>query len=113
MSYITIEVEEQKKKQLLDFYNYFMSKEQYTAESYNSLDEFKNNAAYQDLSEEEKEQLQQYEGKNVIILKFDDADQAIKFIEQAQSQGLFSKEQAEAAISQINDQNQSSHTPEI
>ena len=113
MSYVTIEVEEKKRKQLIDFYNDYMSKEKSKPEAFNSLDEFKKSAAYQDLPEEEKEQLKQYEGKIVMVLTFDDADQAIKFIEQAQSKGLFSKEQADAAISQINDQNQSSHRPKM
>ena len=109
MSYVTIEVEEKNKKELIDFYNNFMDEKKSKAQKFNSLDEFKKSAAYQDLSEEEKEQLKQSERKNVIVLKFDDADQAIKFIEQAQSKGFFSKEQAQAAISQINEQNQSSH----
>jgi hypothetical protein len=109
MSYVTIEVEEKKKKQLLDFYNDFMSKEKSKAESHNSLDEFKKSAAYQGLSEEEQEHFKQYEGKNVMVLVFDDAEQAIKFIEQAQSKGLIKKEHAEAAISQLNELNQSSH----
>lgn len=113
MSYVTIEVEEKKKQQLLNFYNDFMAKEKSKSKVFDSLDEFKKSTAYQDLSEEEQEQLKQYEGKNVMILKFDDADQAIDFIKQAQLKGLFSQEQAEATISQINEQNQSSHRPRM
>lgn len=109
MSYVTIEAQEKKKKHLLDFYNDFLSKEKSKAKAFNSLDEFKTSSDYQNLSEEEQEHFKQYEGKSVVVLVFDDAEQAIRFIEQAQSNGLIKKEQAEEVISQLNELNQSSH----
>lgn len=108
MSYVTIE-EEKKKEQLLDFYNDFMSKQKSKAQAFNSLDEFKKSPTYRELPEEEKERLKQYQGKNVMVLVFDDAEQARKFIAQAQSKGLIKNEQAKAIISQLNEPNQSSH----
>ncbi len=110
MSYFIIEVEEEKKKQLLGYYHSFMCENKSKAESYDSLDEFKKSAEYQALSGEEKEHFKQYEGKKVMVLVFDNDEQAMNFIKQAQSKGLIKKEQAEAAIYQLNEQNQSTHT---
>ena len=45
-----------------------------------------------------------------MVLVFDNDEQAMNFIKQAQSKGLIKKEQAEAAIYQLNEQNQSTHT---
>lgn len=106
---VVIETDEKNKKQLLDFYHHFMSKEKAKAQAFHSLDEFKKSALYRELPEEEKEHFKSFEGKQVIILVFDNAEQCIKFIEQAQDKGLISKKQAEAAISKINEYNQSSH----
>lgn len=106
MSYVTIEIEEElKRKKLFEFYNSFMSTENSKPESFNSMDDFKKSASYQALSDEEKINLKPYEGKKVIVLMFENEDQVIKFIEQAQENGLLSKEQAEKAISQFKDQN--------
>ncbi|KTC94715.1 hypothetical protein [Legionella erythra] len=109
MSYVTIEVEEKKKKKLLDLYHEFLSKEKSKAQAFNSLDEFKKSPGYQDLSEEEQEHFKHYEGKNVVVLVFDNAEQAIEFIEQAQLKGLLEKGQAEEVISQLSELNQSSY----
>jgi len=115
MPHVVIEVEDRKNgRELFDFYNDFMSKERSKPQAFNSLDELKKSATYQNLPEEEIEQLEQHDEKNlktVMILNFDDADQGSRFIGQAESKNLLTEEQAEAARSQLNDQNISSHRP--
>ncbi|STX50989.1 Uncharacterised protein [Legionella busanensis] len=109
MPHITLESEESQKQQLLNFYYDFMSKKNAEAQAFSSLDEFRASATYQNLPEEEKEQLGQHEGKNVIVLMFDDIEQVQAFMEQAQSKGLINKEQAEEVISRLNEKMQSAY----
>ncbi|STY31723.1 Uncharacterised protein [Legionella wadsworthii] len=105
MPVVAIELEEEEKKQkLLQLYRQVMSTE---AKAFKSLKDLQDSDIWSDLSEKEQELLGQYEGKNVTILIFDDADKALEFINQAKKEGLFSEEQAEALINQINEQNQS------
>jgi hypothetical protein len=102
MPIVTTETEEKNKKKMRDFYYNFMAKEKSKAESFNSLNEFKESDTYKNLPEEEKERLEQYEGKNVIIMVFDNLDQAIEYFEKAQLEGIISKEQADETISDLN-----------
>ncbi|MGM9451758.1 hypothetical protein ACTAZI_00310 [Legionella bozemanae] len=58
------------------------------------------------MSEEEQEQLKQYEEKNVIVLVFETSEQAIEFIQQIQQKNLISEEQAEKIIAQLKELNE-------
>ncbi|MCW8410192.1 hypothetical protein OQJ13_14525 [Legionella sp. PATHC035] len=87
--------DDEKRQKILAYYRQFMNQQNAEDQSYTSLAEFKNSQHYQDLSEEEKENLEQYEGKDVIVLVFETPEQAIEFIRQIQKKGLISAEQAE------------------
>ena len=102
MPIVTTETSDKNKKKMLDFYYEFMAKEKSKAEDFNSLNEFKQSDTYKDLPEEEKERLEQYEGKNVIIMVFDNLNQAIEYFEKAKLEGIISKEQADETISDLN-----------
>ncbi|MCW8397878.1 hypothetical protein OQJ26_03625 [Legionella sp. PATHC038] len=93
--------DDEKRQKILAHYRQFMNQQNAEDQSYTSLAEFKNSQHYQDLSEEEKENLEQYEGKDVIVLVFETPEQAIEFIRQIQKKGLISEEQAEDIVTSL------------
>ncbi|WP_392537534.1 hypothetical protein [Legionella sp. 227] len=93
--------DDEKKRKILEYYRQFMEQQNAQDQSYNSLAEFKESQHYQDLPEEEKENLKQYEGKDVIVLVFETPEQAIEFIRQIQKKGLISEEQAEDIVTSL------------
>lgn len=76
---------------------------------FDSLDEFKKSQLYQEISEEEQEQLKQYKGKNVVVLVFETPEQAIEFIQQIQQKNLINKTQADTLIENLEALNESQY----
>lgn len=98
-------VDQNKKKDLLEYYRVFMKDEDTKPQVYESLNKFKQSTFYKELTQEEqeryKESFKEYEdkGENVIFLVFKNKEQVIDFINQAETNGLMTKEQAEQSRS--------------
>ncbi|KTC89870.1 hypothetical protein OQJ18_06690 [Fluoribacter dumoffii] len=93
--------DEQKKQRVLALYKDYMKQQNEQPQFFESLEDFKNSPHYQNLSEEEKEHFQEHEGKNLIVLVFNTAEQAIEFVQQMQKKGLISEEKAEQIVSDL------------
>ncbi|KTD67232.1 hypothetical protein Lste_3438 [Legionella steelei] len=103
--------DDEKRQKLAEFYNQFMEQQNAQPQAYDSLDEFKKSQHYQDMSEEEKEHLKQYKGKNLVIFVFDTTEQAMEFIKEIQKKGLINAEQAEQILDNL--QEEESYRPRM